>query len=130
VKVTMPTVEIFALSEEVPVKVQPPVPELNMVTTLPPLPLLPPLALPSVAPVLPVPPEPPDLALAPQPSPTQNRDPQQTRAVESLFFIVGAAAYGRVSPSSTSPSTETRSTSARSGATETRAYPESGQYCT
>ena len=125
VKVTIPTVEIFGLSAEVPVKVQPPVPELNITgaTTVPPVPVVPPLAPP---PVPDVPPEPPDPPPGPHPSPTRNRAPHQTVANEVLF-IVAAAAYGSVSPSSTSPSTETRSTSARSGATWTRAYPESGQ---
>src|SRR4051812_43307274 len=122
VNVTIPTVEIIGLSEEVPVKVQPPVPEPNGVTTPPPLPFRPPVAPP------PVPPEPLDPLLEPQPSPTHNRAPHQTRANEPLFICSsGRGCYGSVSPSSTSPSLETRSTCALSGATETRAYPESGQ---
>ncbi len=122
VKVTIPTVEITGLSAEVPVKVQPPVPESIGVgtTTLPPAPVVPPLAPP---PELPIPPEPLD---PPQPSPTHSRAPHETKVIDVLLMIT-AAAYGSVSPSSTSPSTETRSISARSGSTWTRAYPESGQ---
>src|SRR5450631_3009921 len=120
-KVTMPTVEITLLTEEVPVKVQPSEPEVNIVATE--TPPVPPLAPP------PVPPDPVDPALEPQPSPIANIAPKQLRVVDFLFIVVGAAAYGRVSPSSTSPSFETRSTSARSGVTWTRAYRESGQWC-
>jgi len=81
VKVTMPTVEICELNEEVPAKVQPPVPEPNVVATatLPPVPVTPP-------PVPPSPDEPLCPPLVPQPSPTQQSTPHQSRAVEPLFI--------------------------------------------
>jgi hypothetical protein len=83
VKVTIPTVEIIGLSEEVPVKVQPPVPEPNIfgTTTVPPVPVVPLLAPP------PFPPEPLEPLLEPQPSPTKTRAPHQTRTVEILFIV-------------------------------------------
>ena len=124
---TIPTVEIIGLSEEVPVKVQPPVPELNVVG-----PRRSPRCRSSHrwrfhrCPAFHLSRS--DPPLEPQPSPTKSRAPHETRAIELLFIVsLAAAAYGSVSPSSTSPSMETRSTSARSGATWTRAYPESGQ---
>src|SRR5579863_905466 len=81
-KVTIPTVEITGLTEEVPVKVQPPVPKLNGVgtTTVPPVPFVPPVAPP---PTLAAPPDP---ALGPQPSPLQNRAPHQSKVVAVLFI--------------------------------------------
>ena len=112
-KVTIPTVEIIGLSEEVPVNVQPPVPDPNGVTTLSTVPPDPPLPPPPVPPL-------PARPLEPQPSPRrqQSSPPDQGHRT----FV-----HGSVSPSSKSPSLETRSTSAVSGPTETRAYPESGQ---